>query len=236
MNTAFSSEILLLGVIIGLTLLAYMVAINAHGMARLSISYLIATLMLAGSVFAIVQYVNSGQDLKKQEELKRLEGEKQKAEMEKQDAELEKQKAEEQVKTQVEALQNNKERATFATSLNSYISRGASLASMLNNVDLRDMSLELDVLMSKASDAGNKVAALKREADRIKPLDSAFLPTIRSIRDAIVLLQESSQSYLQYYHAEDPAQEEQRERLMRAKAREASEKFQRASSLTASSL
>jgi hypothetical protein len=236
MNAAFSSDLLLLGALAGLTLLAYMIAINARGMARLSISYLLATLMLAGSVFAIVQYVNSGQDQKKQEILKKLELEKQQAEMDKQTAEMDKQKAEEQVKTQVQVMQTTKERAAFAALLNGICSRGTNLAAMLNNVDLRDMSLELDVLMGKATDAANRAASLRRELNRIKSVDSAFIAPMNVVRDGLGLLQESCELYMQYYHAEDPGQEEARERAMREKARGASDKFQRAGTLIANVL
>ena len=46
-----SIEILLLGIACSMTLLAYMIAINAHGTTRLSLSYFLATLMLAGNVW-----------------------------------------------------------------------------------------------------------------------------------------------------------------------------------------
>ncbi len=75
-----SVEILLLAVMGGITLLAYMVAINSHGPTRLSISYLIATVILAGTVWVTVQYVNNDQNIRNSEEVKRLEQEKQKAE------------------------------------------------------------------------------------------------------------------------------------------------------------
>ena len=75
-----SIEILLLGILVGITLLGYMIAINSHGPTRLSVSYLIATLILAGTVWAIVQHVNYGDSKKQQEMYRRLELEKKKAE------------------------------------------------------------------------------------------------------------------------------------------------------------
>jgi hypothetical protein len=75
-----SVEILLLVILAAMTLLAYMVAINSHGTTRLAFSYLIATVILAGTVWATVQYVNSDINGKRMEEFKRLESEKQKAE------------------------------------------------------------------------------------------------------------------------------------------------------------
>ena len=55
-----SVEILLLGVLIGITLLGYMIAINSHGPTRLSTSLLIATVILVGTVWAIIQHANYG--------------------------------------------------------------------------------------------------------------------------------------------------------------------------------
>ena len=75
-----SIELLLLMLLGAVTLVAYMVALNSHGPKRLAVSYLIATAILIVSVWATVQYVNSGDNRKKMEEFRKLESEKQKAE------------------------------------------------------------------------------------------------------------------------------------------------------------
>ncbi|HUI92974.1 MAG TPA: hypothetical protein VLX68_12065 [Chitinivibrionales bacterium] len=218
-----SVEILLLVVLAGITLLSYMVAINSHGPTRLSISYLIATVILAGTVWVTVQYVNNDQNARNREELKRLE--------------LEKNKAEEQARSKDQQLQNamkeNKDRAGMAAKLNAIISSGNTLASQMINTDLRDQSLELDALVGRAADTRRRSEDLATEFGKIAITDNAFSMSATQIKDALTLLTEASQYFVLYYKAEDSAQEELRERIMRSKARTARENLEKASAAIA---
>lgn len=218
-----SIELLLLMVLAGLTLLAYMVALNSHGTTRLAISYLMATVILVGSVWATVQYVNSGDNRRKMEELKRLESEKQ--------------KAEEQVHSQEAAMQtalrDNKERLITATRINSVITRGIALSSSMMNANLRDSNLELDVLIGRANDIKRKSEDLSAEFEKTKVTDSLFTESMSLIKEAFKQLTEAAQYFVLYYHAEDGAQEELRERIMRQKASGAHDILQKANTLIA---
>ncbi|MBD3321924.1 MAG: hypothetical protein GF350_12580 [Chitinivibrionales bacterium] len=214
------TEILLLGVLAGITLLAYMVAINSHGPTRLSISYLLATIMLAGTVWAIVQYVNSGADKEKMQELRRLE--------------LEKKAAEERIRTKEQELLENKSRAVFAAKLNDIINRGTGLATTMMNVDLRDMSYNLETLIGRASATKKKATDLKKEFEGLTAEDDYFAQSMQLMNDALSELTEAGRYFYLYYRSEDSAQEELRERILRQKARKAYENFKKASSLVAS--
>jgi hypothetical protein len=216
-------ELLLLMVLAGLTLLAYMVALNSHGTTRLAISYLMATVILVGSVWATVQYVNSGDNRRKMEEFRRLESEKQ--------------KAEEQVHSQEAAMQTalreNKERLVTATRINSIITRGTALSSTMMNANMRDSNLELDVLIGRANDVKRKSEDLSAEFEKTKVTDSLFTESMSLIKEAFRQLIEAAQYYVLYYHAEDGAQEELRERIMRQKASGAHDILQKANTLIA---
>jgi hypothetical protein len=218
-----SVEILLLVVLAGITLLSYMVAINSHGPTRLSISYLIATVILAGTVWVTVQYVNNDQNTRNREELKRLE--------------LEKNKAEEQMRSQQQqyqsAMKENKERLGLAGRLNAIVTSGTTLASQMMNTDVRDQSLELDALVGRAADTRRRCEDLNAEFGKIAINDNAFAPSASQIKDALKLLTEAAQYFVMYYKAEDSAQEELRERLMRQKARTAHETLEKASAAIA---
>jgi hypothetical protein len=216
-----SSDVMILMVMCGLTVVAYMIAINAHGPVRLILSYLLAFILLAGTVWAIVQHVNLGYDSIKTEELKKMESEKK--------------QAEERALSQEEALKANKERMTFAAKLNTIITSGAAYATALTNADLQDKSAELEVLIGRAADSKKKVDTFKQDFEKLSSTDNFFTEPLTLIKDGIQLLTEAAQYYQQYYYSEDSDQEALRERIMKQKARNAYEKFQKASVLIASS-
>jgi hypothetical protein len=216
-----SIEVLLLALACGMTILAYMIAINAHGPTRLSLSYLMATVMLAGTVWGIVQYVNTDLDSRKMEEFKRLESEKKLAEA--------------RVESQEEMLKENKERMQFATRLNAIITTGTGLASTMINVSLQDGGADLEVLMGKATDMKKKTDDLKNNFEKITSTDAFFNEPLALLKNAIQSLSEAAYYYRSFYYSEDSEQEELRERVLRQKARSAYDTFQKASSMIASS-
>ncbi len=220
-----TTEVLLLIVLGALTLVAYIVALNSHGPTRLAISYLLATSILIATVWVTVQYVNSGDNRRKMEEYKKLESEKL--------------KVEEQMQSQQAAMQlairENKERIAVAGKFNGIIAKGAGLSATMMNLNLRDLSQELDVLLGRASDAKKKAEELSVEFEKMKVTDTLFLQTQTLIKEAVKQLTEAAQYYYLYYRAEDSAQEELRERIMRQKATEAHDLLQKASSLIAPS-
>jgi hypothetical protein len=216
-----SLEILLLGVFVGLTLLAYMVAINAHGPVRLGLSYLIATAMLAGTVWAIVQHVNTKINNQKVEEIKRLE--------------MEKDRAEQKAVTQERALIENKGRLAFAAKLNAVITKGTSLSSTMTNLNLQDGSVDLDGLMGRANEMTRQTGDFRQDFEKVRASDTMYTESMNLIGTAAQLLTEAAYYYRSYYHSEDSDQEQVRERMMRQKAREAGDKLQKASSMIAGS-
>jgi hypothetical protein len=215
-----SSDILLLAVLGGLTLIGYMIAINAHGPIRLGLSYFLATILLAGTVLVIVQHVNQGYDSQEMEKFKKLE--------------MEKKQVEERVVFQEEALKTNKERMNFAAKLTTVIASGTVLSSMLISIDLQDRTADLETLVAKANGTQSKISALKKDFESLSSADNFFVEPIALIKDGIQLLGEAAQYFRQYYYSEDADQENLRERIMRQKARNASEKFQKAGALIAS--
>ncbi|HON11100.1 MAG TPA: hypothetical protein PLE24_09550 [Chitinispirillaceae bacterium] len=214
-------EVLLLAVACGITLLAYMIAINAHGPTRLSLSYFIATVMLAGTVWGIVKYVNTDLDAKKMEEFKRLEAEKR--------------IAEERIQSQEEALRANKEKTNYITRINSIISMGTGYASSMVSADLQDRSIDLDALIRRAVEARKNTDQLKSDFEKVAASDSLFPGPTPLIKEAMGLLSEAAYYYRSYYYSEDSEQENLREKILRQKARAAYDKFQQANALIASS-
>jgi len=217
-----SIEIMLLGVLIGITLLGYMIAINAHGLGRLLGSFLIATIILAGTVWAIVQYSNYGADMKQQEKIRNLQ--------------LEKQQVEDRARNQEQSFMEDRKKIEAANKIKEIINQGAGYASTMVNVDLRDFSTELDELVGRANSMKNNIAALETGFENLKNEKTVFPGTVPTINEAMSNLNEAAKYYRLYFRAEDSAQEEIRERVMRQKAREAEDLFKKASSQIASSL
>jgi len=215
-------EILLLGMLVGITLLGYMIAINSRGPTKLSISYLIATVLLAATVWAIVQHVNTGADRVQQEMYRRLE--------------LEKKKAEELARSQEQSLIENRKKMNAAGKLNEIISQGTGYASSIMNVDLRDFSVELDVLMSRANAMKNEIAAMRNSFENLNNEKMLFPACVPTIKEALSKLTDAAKYYRLYFRAEDSAQEELRERTMRQKARQSYDLFKKASSQITSSI
>jgi hypothetical protein len=220
-----TTDVLLLIVLGALTLVAYIVALNSHGPTRLAISYLLATSILIVTVWVTVQHVNSGDNRRKMEEFKKLESEKLK---------VEEQMQSQQVAMQ-QAMRENKERLAVAGKFNGIITKATGLCATMVNFNLRDQSQELNVLVGQAFDTKKKAEELSAEFEKTKVTDTLFFQTQALIREAIKQVYEAAQYFNLYYRAEDDAQEELRERVMRQKATEAQNLLQKASLLIAPS-
>jgi hypothetical protein len=198
-----------------------MVATAAHGPTRLSISYLLATMILAGTLWATVQHVNSGLDKMKTEKLRRLEKEKQQAEA--------------RVRSQEQTLMESRKRLAFAGKLNAVITEGSGLATAMMNTDLRDYSVEFNVLIGRAAKTREAAEEVGEEFDRIlaERTDDYYTKSTELVKEGIGNLTEATKYYYLYFRSDDSAQEELRERVMRQKARKAYELFRNASDLIA---
>lgn len=212
-------EVLLLINLGGLTLLAYLVAINAHGAARLALSYLVATLMLAGTVFVVVQYVNSGVDAQRQQELAAMAAEKQRIE---QQLLAEQQRATQTVE--------DKGRTAMGEKVRGLAGRGNAMANKLLNMDLQDRSVDFDALVARAVATVKEIEQFKQEVESAAVESAPMFPEAsQSLKDAVGVLKEAGYYYRQFYNSEDSDQEDLRGRVMRQKARAAGEQFQKSS-------
>ncbi|MFP4014909.1 MAG: hypothetical protein ACLFVQ_12540 [Chitinispirillaceae bacterium] len=205
-----SVEVLLLAVLVGLTILAYMIAINAKGAVRLIFSFLFATVMLAGSVWAIVQHYTVKDELSKAEKLRQLE--------------LEKRLAEEQLQTREEIMNR-------ASQLAEFVSAGNEYASALAGTDLQDPDLDLDGLMARAATYKRKVDLLRSKVKEAEEATSSFPEATALINEGIQFLAETCYFHRIYYYSETTQQEQARERVLRQKARNAQDRFQKAGKL-----
>jgi len=207
-------EVLLLINIAGLTLLGYMIAINAHGPTRLGLSYLVATLMLAGTVWVVVQHVNADVGIQHRQEM--------------QLAEQKLQAQEAQLREQAQGSQEQKAQAALAEKLRGVLTKGTSISSRLVSLDLHDRSVDYDILVARASAVVKEADELKAEFEAIPPSSQFFTDAFGTLKEAVQLIKEAAYYYRSFYSSEDSDQEDLRSRIMRQKAKSASELFQKA--------
>jgi hypothetical protein len=205
----------------GLTIVAVMIAINTHGRLRTVLSWSLATVLFTLTVVVIINHAPG---------LFRRAPQK---------ARLSNEPIEKGIVDRTPARSSPIGRLTgtdlaTAAALKKLSAEGTVCANALFTKELKDESVELETLVGRASEMRRRVEYIKNEATRIPANDPAFRKPVALIRDGVQLLGEAAQFYLQYYYAEDSAQETTRENLMRERARAASEMFQKAGNMLGS--
>lgn len=209
-----SVEVLLLIVLAGLTLLAYMIAINAHGPTRLGISYLLATLMLAGTVWVVVNYVYTGKNQQYNKQLEQLG--------------KEKQMLNEKLQEKQSGDETERRKTQLAAELTAVITEGGTQAAAILRTDLQDRSVDFDGLVGRAVVAIRNADELKKKFEDIRMPDRTFPTASGSVEEGLKQLKDAAHYYRSFYSSEDSDQEELRARIMRQKARSAADLFQKA--------
>jgi cell division protein FtsB len=202
----------------GLTIVAFMIAINTHGRLRSILSYSLA--MLLFSLTAVVFINHTGVIISVSYRHSQLPSEP-----------VEKGINNQRLLRPTESDTLSPESAQLAIELRSLSAKGIACANSLLNKDLKDESVELETLVGRASETRKRVESIKNEFEKISATDATFKKSVALIQDGIQLLSEAAQLYLQYYYSEDSSQEVTRENLLRQKARKANEQFQEAADL-----
>ena len=213
MAIPMTQEILSLIILTALTVLGFMSAINAHGVTRISLSYLLATFLLAVNVFAIVQYANSEVSRSREAEYAtRLEEERRAMQMQLQGNSVDQELLREREIISDEILK-------VETILNS----AGQLAEQIASLNLLDYTLTYEQKQARSArflrtareyDANYK--SLRQELVHVK---------IASIDEGFQSLLKAAQYSVLYYRAADSAQEAVREGVMRSSAQAATNSF-----------
>ncbi len=213
-----TTEVLLLAVACGVTMLAFMIAINAHGPFRISFSYFLATLMLSGTVWLITRYVNQDLEIKRSIEMTRME-EKRKAEEEayRKDAEV--------------LVMQNRVLSSYTSKLVLLIANAVNMTNQILAVDLQNKSEDYETLSGRAAETKRKVDELSAQYDKMDSVKTYLPEQYALVKDAFKKLSEAVYNYKNYYISEDSVQEAQREKLFRLRAKEALDKFNKAGAM-----
>lgn len=212
---------LALFILAAITLLSFMVAINAQGVTRLSISFLIATVILVLSVFATVSIMNK----KSTEELISTR-EKAQAEKEALAKQLEDQKQMISAKNERLKLEREKSMNQEKIKIAAQLTALSNIASRLKSVQLHDYTLDYSQLTARAYAMANKVKRAKADFASLSSELEHFQSVVPTINDGIAKLENSAKYYRLYYKANDERQERVREGIIRSSAQEAEKAFQ----------
>lgn len=213
-------EIISILVLTSVTLLAFMIAINAKGISRISISFLMATVILVMDVFVIVAHINTPteEDLAKNREkvlsdkmilAKQLEEQKQMIAAKNERIKIEQEKS------------RNQEVIKISAQLNSL----KGIASNLKSVQLHDYTLDYSQLTARAHAMSNKVKRAKADFASLSSELEHFESVVSEINEGITKLEKSVKYYKLYYKANDERQERVREGIIRSSAQEAEKSF-----------
>ncbi|MGM0462781.1 MAG: hypothetical protein ACQEQ4_10245 [Fibrobacterota bacterium] len=212
MNIVISAEIIGLIILSSLTIVAYMIAMNANGITRISLSFLMATILLGGTVFTVVQYVNNpvssdGAEVSRAEEAA-MERELLAQKLQEERREIEKEEEEEQNKKM-------EERRREARRLISFISDCESLARELNTIQVVDRSRSYSGLVQRAQNYTRRVNSLQERFRDIQENMTYFVSMGTDVRKALDEMERSASFFRSYYTADNSYEEAQREQMLR---------------------
>jgi len=200
-----ATETLFIALLVFLTVIAYMVAINARGAWRLTLSFLLATCMLGGTVWVIILQYSTTTKTAIQIERQRLEAER------------------------MELLQDRgqilamKEQMSNSAKVSHIIAQVSSFAASLQNERLQDPAYEYEHLVARAVATEQRFTTLQNEIDAYRQIVAEYPDAAKLLAEAITELKEACNLYKSYYYAENSAAEQHRERQMKQRAGKAQE-------------
>ena len=200
-----STETLFVTLLVFLTVIAYMIAINARGVWRMTLSFLFATCMLGGTVWVIILQYSTTTKTAVEIERRRLEAERQELL---------------QDREQTLAM---KEQAGNAARVSNLIAQVNNFAAALQTEALQDEGYSREQLVARAAASEQRLAALQNEIDGYGKVVTGYPGAAKLLTEAMVELKEACGLYKSYYYAENSAAELARERQMKQRARKAQE-------------
>lgn len=189
---------LLFFAIFSLSILGFLIAINSRGPVRAAFSYVLATALLVGSLFELVNYIN-------EQKIRSL-----------------------QVRQAPVApepppppkKEDNKDQE-YAQVIHSISSRAKEITRSLSGLDLQDESVEIETYFAKAGAARNRASELSREFARRPAPEQGFGGARDALTKGLTQTMAAAKYLDLYFKSEDEFEEEKREQAFRAAVRQA---------------
>jgi hypothetical protein len=212
-------EIYLLVILFAVTVLGFICAINAHGMVRVVLSYVLATALLITSVIFTLKFQSTKEIARKEAERAKYEEQLKKAEEEARLA------AEQKASPDVSADKQ------YKADLAKIISEGSNLAKSILSVNVDDENADADKLMNRAAGLKGQALDLKKQLDALPKTSTD--PNATAARDIVEKAVRSltvSANYVNlYFKAENTSEEDERYDVFRQNASSARADFSKAS-------
>ncbi len=197
---------LLFVILFAITISAFIIAINSKGSVRISLSFILATVLLIGSVYEVLNYTSK---TRLNQQMKQVTS----------NAEAKEQESEELQAKNYEAF------------LKSIASRGKKSLNRIKNLDLADESIEMDVYFSRASSTKSKVRALLKELKTQKAPEDGFEQTRKTLEKALNKTMISAKYLNLYFRSNNEEEEETRASYFHSNANVASSLFRKVNDL-----
>jgi cell division protein FtsB len=198
---------------------AYSTAINSRGVVRVTLSYVLATLILIFAIFTAVRYSQDTAFAHMEKERVKMEEQIRKAEEETR-AEISK-----RITDSLTALNNaaaTTEPVKEASAYAPLAQEGIALCNALLSVNVADESKDYDQLVAQAKALQNRAAALKRKIDSMeKDSEPARVQIEKGARFVTV----SANTLSLYYRAENESEESERLNVYKQNANAAKAAF-----------
>jgi hypothetical protein len=202
-------------IMLGLTVVGFMIAINSRGPVKMAFSYVLATAMLIVSVYEVVNYFGENRLREQMQQAQTMEAARKREEQE------------EMERRRLEAEKNNMSQ-TSAT-LKGIALRGKEIARSLTTVDIHNESIDINQYFEISASAISKANSVMSELKNTpKPADG-YMQTFQTLEKALNQTILSAKYLSLFFKADDENQEASRERAFNSNAREAIALFDQAS-------
>ncbi len=204
---------LLFFAIFALSIIGFLIAINSRGPVRAAFSYVLATALLVGSLFELVNYIN-------EQKIRTLQV--------RQTPVVAPEPAPPPPAPKKE--ENNKDQE-YAQAIRSTASRAKEITRSLSGLDLQDESVEIETYFAKAAAARNRASELSREFARRPAPEQGFGGARDALTKGLAQTMAAAKYLDLYFKSEDEFEEEKREQAFRASVRQANSFLDQADAL-----
>lgn len=210
----------------GITVVAFICAINSRGAVKMSFSYVLATALLVLSVYEGVTYVS---EQKFSFQMRQVQA----VEEARRNSEQARRSSEEAARAAAQEAESRQAISEYSEFIKAVADRGKEIPRGLRNLNLQDESVEIETFFAKAGTASSRASALARELQTRKSPEGTYEDSRKTLQKAFQRTETAAKYLSLYFKSEDEYEEEERGRIFHSNVDEAISLFDQASLLIA---